>query len=75
MRDSAGQVRSAEPSLLTPPLPMLGLEPTTHYRESIDTPFPPILGRSGELDRLGVLVAGARNGRGTLTPLERQTLL
>ncbi|KRE30619.1 hypothetical protein ASG80_17535 [Agromyces sp. Soil535] len=30
----------------------------------MDTPFPPILGRSGELDRLGVLVAGGRNGRG-----------
>ena len=34
------------------------------YRESIDAQTPAILGRSGELDRLSALVAGARNGRG-----------
>jgi DNA-binding CsgD family transcriptional regulator len=34
------------------------------YREFIDAPTTLILGRSGELDRLHALSAGARNGRG-----------
>ena len=35
-----------------------------HYREAIDAQTPSILGRSGELDRLGALAVAARNGRG-----------
>lgn len=35
-----------------------------HYGESIDASAHPILGRTGELDRLSAVTTGARNGRG-----------